>query len=116
MTSDSIIRYSRYARCSSCCEPSSLDKQLAEIERSKLAFDSKTWIHVADCRETGAGSGANTGLSQLMEDVRSGRLKIDVILVVSLERIGRGQEAQRLLHTLQTEYGVRVLGADSGLA
>ena len=80
-------RYVRYGRMSTECEnPRSIDQQFDSIKLSRQMRDGVEWTHVGDFRDEGL-SGRNPlkrpALRQLMEEIRSGQLRIDAILVDS---------------------------------
>jgi DNA invertase Pin-like site-specific DNA recombinase len=55
-------------------------------------------------------------LQEMLNDIYTGRIKIDAILADTYERFGRNEELVRIRERLRNRYGVLILCADSGFA
>ena len=91
-------RYFRYGRMSDEKQnPRSPDQQFQVIEDTR-ARNRHPWVHVADYRDD-AVSGrlirSRPGLQRLLTDIKTGRIKADLILVDTYERFGRAEEVKR---------------------
>lgn len=111
--------YARYGRMSSERQnPRSPDQQFDNIQET-LCRQGRSWVPVRDYRDDGISGRymkKRPGLQQMLHDIRSGRIKVDLILVDTLERLGRNDEVTALRHELFNKYGILVLTADSGFA
>lgn len=112
-------RYARYARMSDTAQnPRSPEQQFATIEEVKSSCR-LPWTIVADYRDD-AVSGrrvlSRPGLQQLIRDIRTRKIDVDLILVDTFERFGRAEEIGDLRRELERDYGVLVLTADTGFA
>lgn len=77
------------------------------------------WKHVRDY-EDGGVSGRLTrkrpDLQRMLRDIRSGELRIDLILIDTLDRFGRTDEVIALRKELYEQHGILILTADSHFA
>jgi DNA invertase Pin-like site-specific DNA recombinase len=111
--------YVRYARMSTDTQnPRSPEQQFDEINRAlqRLRWP---WRHLGDYRDDGVSGRYLTkraGLMQLLQDVKTGKVKADLILVDTLERFGRMRDVETVRRALHVRYGVLILTADSGFA
>ncbi|MFH1922068.1 MAG: recombinase zinc beta ribbon domain-containing protein, partial [Planctomycetota bacterium] len=56
------------------------------------------------------------GFRKMLDDIRSGLLKIDVILVDTIERFARLEDLPAIRDELRKKYGVLILTSDTGFA
>lgn len=107
------LRYVRYGRASTEHNPCSVDQQLESIKLSSQMQGGVEGTHVGDFCDDGL-SGRDPikrrKLRRLLEQIRSGQLRIDAILVESLERLGR-KDFQAICVELE-KHGVMLLIAD----
>jgi DNA invertase Pin-like site-specific DNA recombinase len=112
-------RYVRYARMSSELQnPRSPEQQFDEIER-EVKRSGCPWIHVKDYRDDGISgryASKRPGFSQMLEDIKTRKITVDLILVDTLERFGRMSNLDHIRDTLAQQYGVLILTADSKFA
>jgi DNA invertase Pin-like site-specific DNA recombinase len=98
--------------------PRSPEQQFDTIDRV-LRTAGSPWVHVGDYRDDGVSGrylSKRAGFQQMLQDVRSGRLAIDLILVDTFERFGRADELAPLRQELHHRCGVLVMTADSHFA
>jgi DNA invertase Pin-like site-specific DNA recombinase len=109
-------RYVCYGRMSSEMQnPHSPEQQFDNIEmtRRNLGY---SWNHVKNYRDdaiSGRYVGKRPGFQRMLDDLRSGRVKANLILVDTFERFGRAEEIASIRQELQTRYKILVLTADS---
>ena len=112
-------RYVRYARMSSDQQnPRSPEQQFRTIDDllQRFKYD---WVKVQDYRDdakSGRYMHKRPQFQQMLEDIRSGRLQVDLILVDTLERFGRMHDVDALRRDLQNKCGVLILTADTNFA
>ncbi|MEI6236226.1 MAG: recombinase family protein [Planctomycetota bacterium] len=110
------IRYVMYGRMSSDQQnPRSPDQQYDEIERT-LKRNGYSWVPCGKFRDDGLSGrkmSNRPSFMQMMDDIKSGRLSADAILVDSFERFGRMRDVDNVRQNLLTKFGVMVLTADS---
>jgi len=112
-------RYLRYGRMSSEKQnPRSPDQQFDTIDtlRARLGHP---WVHVKTYRDDGISGRflkKRLGFQAMLRDIEVGLVKVDLILVDTLERLGRADEIGELRRKLFTGHGILVLTADSGFA
>lgn len=113
------LRYARYGRMSSNQQNArSPDQQFAEIDRT-LKRMRCPWIHCRDFRDDGVSGrymAKRKDFTRLLEEIKTGQLNVDLILVDTLERFGRMKNLESVRRNLRTRYGVLILTADSGFA
>jgi DNA invertase Pin-like site-specific DNA recombinase len=98
--------------------PRSPDQQRAEIERVMRAVG-YNWTIVKvfrDDAKTGRLLRNRRQYQQMMSEIRSGALKVDLILVDTIERFGRVDELPAIRKDLDENHGVLVLTANTGFA
>ena len=111
--SETPKRYVRYGRTSTEHDPCLAD----QLERLKLPSKMQSegdWTHVGDFCDvgfTGRDPLKRRALQQLLDQVRSGQLKIDAVLVESLDRLAR-QDFQPIFEELN-KHGIMLLIDDS---
>jgi len=109
-------RYVRYGRMSTDRQNErSPDQQFAVIEQT-LQRQGHPWVHVRDVRDSAISGrliNKRPGFAQLLRKIRDGLLDIDLILVDTLERLGRAEEMAGIRQDLHLNHGVLVLTADS---
>ena len=112
----SPFRYVRYGRMSDESQnPRSPDQQFDTIQ-AELKRAGYPWAHVDSYRDdavSGRLMRKRPGFCQMLNDVKTGRVKVDLILVDTFERFGRADEFATLRRELHTKYGVLILTADS---
>lgn len=112
-------RYLRYGRMSNPKQnPRSPDQQFDTIEdrRTRLVYP---WLHVKTYRDDGISGRymkKRPGFQAMLRDIEVGLVTADLIVVDTLERLGRADEIDELRRKLFTEYGILVVTADSGFA
>jgi DNA invertase Pin-like site-specific DNA recombinase len=94
------------------------DQQLAEIKRvlKSLGYH---WIIVEifrDDAKTGRLIRNRKDYQRLMQGIKTGAINVDLILVDTLERLGRVEELPTIRKELYEKHGVLVLTADTGFA
>jgi DNA invertase Pin-like site-specific DNA recombinase len=108
-----------YARMSSDSQnPDSPEQQIQEIKdrlhREKLAWTiNKVYI---DRGISGRYVNKRPGYQTMLRDIRSGRIKADLILVDTPERLGRNLSMASVRQELQDRFGVLILSADNNFA
>ncbi|MBI3860971.1 MAG: recombinase family protein [Planctomycetia bacterium] len=108
--------YVRYGRMSDPSQnPRSPEQQFAMIDETlrRVGFP---WVHVRDYRDdgiTGRLINKRAGFNQMLSDIKSGILQVDLILVDTYERFGRAEELPALRRRLYNRFGVLLLTADS---
>jgi DNA invertase Pin-like site-specific DNA recombinase len=111
--------YVRYGRMSTEQQnPRSPEQQYETID-STLARLRYNWRQIKDFRDDGV-SGRYTrkrkGFLKMLEEIRTGILQIDLILVDTLERFGRMDDLSAVRRELQTKCGILILTADTDFA
>ena len=94
------------------------EQQLEEIQRRLKSLGYK-WMIVKTYRDD-AQSGRflrkRRGYQKMLQEIKTGVVQIDLILVDTLERFGRVEELPGIRKELYERHGVLVLTADSGFA
>jgi DNA invertase Pin-like site-specific DNA recombinase len=111
------IRYGRMSREEQ--NPRSPDQQFDEIDRTKRKHGRDNWVHVRDYRDDGISGRykrKRPGFRQMLDEIRSGVLKIDAILVDTIERFARFEDLPAIRNELRKKFGVLILTADTGFA
>ncbi len=112
-------RYLRYARMSLDSQnPRSPTQQFDVIENVQKRCG-YPWAPVRDYQDSGKSGRLikkRPGFCAMLGDIKTGRIKVDLILVDTLERFGRSDEIAALRRELQNKYGVLILTADSHFA
>lgn len=112
-------RYLRYGRMSDPKQnPRSPDQQFDTVEttRTRLGYP---WVHVKTYRDDGISGRymrKRTGLQSMLQDIDVGLVKVDLIAVDTLERLGRVDEITELRRKLLNDHGILVVTADSNFA
>jgi DNA invertase Pin-like site-specific DNA recombinase len=94
------------------------DQQFNTIGET-IARDGRPWKRVATYRDDGVSGRylrKRPGLQRLLRDIEAGLLKVDLIAVDTLERLGRAEEIAELRRKLFEQYGVLVVAADNHFA
>ena len=114
---DSPLLFVQYGRMSDEGQnPRSPDQQFDEIDRTKTRQRRDNWVHVKTIRDDGISGRYHRkrpGFSQMLDEIRSGQLRVDLILVDTLERFARLEELPAIREELRKKYGVLILTADS---
>ncbi len=96
------LLYLQYGRMSDEKQnPRSPDQQFDEICRTKDRQGRDNWIHVKTFRDNGISGRyirKRPGFSEMLDGIRSGLLKVDLILVDTLERFGRLEDLPASVH------------------
>ena len=112
-------RYVRYGRMSDPRQNRrSPDQQFDTIEAT-LVRSGYPWHCVATYRDDGISGRylrKRPGLQSLLRDVEARLVRIDLITVDTLERLGRADEIAELRRRLHVEFGVLVVAADTGFS
>src|ERR1700761_59806 len=112
-------RYARYGRMSDPRQNRrSPDQQFDTIDAT-LARSGYPWKCVASYRDDGISGRylrKRRGLQSLLRDVEPRLIRIDLIAVDTLERLGRADEIAELRRRLHVEFGVLVVAADTGFS
>jgi len=114
-----VYRVVVYLRMSSDQQnPRSPDQQLEEINR-RLKANGYNWTTVKVYRDEGVSGRLIRGrkdFQQMLRDIKSGAVVVDLILVDTIERFGRVEELPTIRKQLFERHGVLVLTADSNFA
>ena len=115
---DLPLRYVRYGRMSDEEQnPRSPEQQFADIDRTKRKQGRENWVHVKDYRDDGISGRykrKRPGFREMLEAIRCGLLKIDAILVDTIERFARLEDLPAIREELRKKYGVLILTSDTG--
>src|SRR5438046_1884030 len=107
-------RYLRYARMSSDQQNArSPDQQFDTIDHLVRRLG-HPWVHVRDYRDDGISGRylrKRVDFQQMLQDIRSGAVVTDLILVDTAERLGRVDELTAIRRDLEIQHGVLVLTA-----
>ncbi len=116
---DQPYLYARYARMSSRGQnPRSPEQQFDNLA-STLQRLGHPWVHVRDFRDdaiSGRYIWKRPGFRQMMTEIRAGVVKVDLLLVDTLERFGRSDDILPIRRDLEIRHGILVLTADSNFA
>lgn len=92
------------------------EQQLAEIKKRLKALG-YAWVIVKIYRDD-AKSGRllrkRPGYQQMLQDIKTGAVVVDLILVDNIERFGRVEELPMIRKELFDHFGILVLNADTG--
>lgn len=94
------------------------DQQLATIDQ-RLLVRRLPWKRLKSYRDEGKTARLlrnRDAYQQMLRDLKSGRVKADLILVDTMERFGRVDELQAIRKELDERYGILVLAADTDFA
>lgn len=112
-------RYVRYGRMSDPKQNKrSPDQQFNTIDET-IARCGYPWQHVASYRDDGISGRylrKRHDFQRLLRDIETGLIQVDLIVVDTLERLGRAEEISDLRRKLLIEYGVLVVAADTGFS
>lgn len=110
---DAAIRYVTYGRMSSDLQnPDSPQRQLDTI-RETLIREGRNWVEVKSYVDSGISGKFTTrrpGIMQLLEDIDSGQVQCDAVIVDTPERIGRNEDVL-LIRRFLAKKGVVILDA-----
>jgi DNA invertase Pin-like site-specific DNA recombinase len=98
--------------------PRSPDQQRDEIEK-RLKASGLPWIIVGEYREDGVSGSClrnRPRYQAMVQDIRTGAVKVGLILVDTLERLGRKDGLFSILKELYEKHGVLVVSVDSHFA
>jgi DNA invertase Pin-like site-specific DNA recombinase len=112
-------RFLRYARMSSDHQNARSPEQQFDTIQHLIDRHQHPWHHVRDYRDDGISGRylrKRTGLQQMLDDIQTGAVEVDLILVDTAERLARLDELTTLRQDLYNRHGVLVLTADSGFA
>ena len=117
---DQPYRVVIYARMSDATtqNPRSPEQQQATV-REVMARCNCPWVVVESYVDRGIKGRflrRRPGLQQMLRDIATGRVKVDLIVVDTFERFGRADEIEELRRRLRVEHGVLVVSADNGFA
>jgi len=112
-------RFVAYARMSSDAQnPRSPDQQFATI-KSTLQRQGYPWVESETYRDdaiSGKFVWRRPGFAEMIENIKSGHIDVDLIVVDTFERLGRSDELADIRRQLAVRYGVLVVSADTGFA
>ena len=77
------------------------------------------WREVERYRDNGVSGrymAKRTGLQDMLRDIETGRVAVDLIIVDTIERFGRNEEISDLRRKLSSNHGVLVVTADNNFA
>lgn len=98
--------------------PRSPDQQIAEIKR-RLKAAGYRWVIVTvyrDDAKSGKFLRTRAGYLKMLRDLKTGTVVADIILVDTLERLGRVEELPTIRKQLFERHGILVLTADTNFA
>lgn len=114
------LPYVRYGRMSGDEQnPRSPDQQFDDIDRTKKKQGRDNWVHVMDFRDdaiSGRYKRKRPAFAQMLDMIRCGRLKVDAILVDTIERFARLRDLPAIRDELRRKNGVVVLTSDTSFA
>lgn len=117
---DLPLRYLTYGRMSSEEQnPRSPEQQFDDIDRTKKKQRRDNWGHVKTYRDDGISGRyyrKRPGFRRMLDEIRSGMVKVDAILVDTIERFARLDDLPAIRDELRKKYGVLVLTSDTGFA
>jgi DNA invertase Pin-like site-specific DNA recombinase len=99
--------------------PRSPEQQFTTIEEIRQRAGFRNWGHVNDYRDDGVSGRflhKRPGFQRMLTDIKLGRVSVDLILVDTMERLGRADELLGIRRELQNRHGVLVLTADTSFA
>lgn len=112
-------RFARYARMSSTRQNRrSPDQQYTTIEEG-IARCGFSWRCIASYRDDGISGRylrKRPGFQRLLRDIEAGLLRVDLLVVDTLERLGRAEEIADLRRKLSVEHGVLIVAADNNFS
>ena len=94
------------------------DQQLDEIQRRIKAMN-LPWRIIKEYRDAGISGRLvrkRLGFQDMLQDIKTGAVKADIILVDTIERFGRVDELPAIRKELYQKSGILVLTADSNFA
>jgi DNA invertase Pin-like site-specific DNA recombinase len=110
-------RYARYGRMSGHRQNKrSPDRQSATIDETIIRC-ACPWQCVVTYRDDGISGRylrKRPNFQRMLRDIETGLIQIDLIVVDTLERLGRADEIAELRRKLHVEYGVLAVAADNG--
>lgn len=112
-------RYVCYARMSSDSQNKRSPDQQFDTINGILKRAGYSWVLVRTYRDDGISGRLvreRPGFSEMLASIRNGTLRIDLILVDTLERFGRMDNLDEVRRELLDKYGVAVLTADNNFA
>ncbi len=117
---DLPMRYVRYGRMSDEEQnPRSPDQQFDDIDRTKRKQGRDNWCHLKDFRDdaiSGRYNRKRPGFRKMLDAIRCGLLKVNAILVDTIERFARLEDLPANRDELRKKYGVLILTSDTGFA
>jgi DNA invertase Pin-like site-specific DNA recombinase/DNA-binding CsgD family transcriptional regulator len=91
------------------------DQQFSTIDET-IARCKYPWIHAQTYRDDGISGRflrKRPGFQRMLRDIEAGLIEIDLIVVDTLERLGRAEEIAELRRKLFVEHGVLIVAADN---
>lgn len=110
-------RYAMYGRVSTDIQNPRSNEQQFQTGRDTVRRNSLPWIELkvySDTAVSGQLTSRRPGLQQLMDDVESGRLEIEVLLVDTMERLSRTDDIHQL-RAFFAKHGIVIVTAESDL-
>jgi DNA invertase Pin-like site-specific DNA recombinase len=112
-------RFAGYGRMSDRTQNKrSPDQQFNTIHET-IARCGYPWVSVRTYRDDGISGRyirKRPGLQQMLRDIETGLLVVDLIVVDTLERLGRADEIAEVRRKLFVEHGILVVAADNHFA
>jgi site-specific DNA recombinase len=112
-------RFVTYARMSSEAQnPRSPDQQFATIHAT-IQRQGYPWVEVETFRDdaiSGRYVWRRPGFSEMIQRIKTGSIRVDLIIVDTFERLGRSDELSDIRRQLAIRYGVLVVSGDTGFA
>lgn len=112
-------RFLRYGRMSDPRQNKrSPEQQFATIDET-IQRGGFPWRCVASYRDDGISGRylrKRAGFQRMLRDIEAGLIRVDLIVVDTLERLGRSDEIAELRRKLFVEYGVLIVAADNHFA
>ena len=106
-----------YGRMSTEDQNERSPEQQFDAIRHEMGRQHKPWTILSQYRDDGISGRLvrrRPGLMNLVQDIKTGKLRVRAILVHTLERFGRAEEMANIRSRLLRDYGVVVLTCDSG--
>ncbi|MFL5330265.1 MAG: recombinase family protein [Gemmataceae bacterium] len=113
------LRYALYARMSSERQNERSPEQQIDTCTGEIKRHAYSWRHVwtyIDRAISGRLKRKRLQFMRMIADIRTRKIKIDLIVVDTFERFGRAEDLEALRRELRDEYGVLIVTADTGFA
>ena len=111
--------YVMYGRMSTDLQNERSPDQQFNTIKETIQRHGHPWREVARYRDNGKSGrlvAKRPGLQEMLRAVETGQVVVDLIVVDTLERLGRAEEIPEVRRSLFTNYGVLVVAADNNFA